>query len=174
MNWRILAAMTPVVCAASMAASADMRLRFVESAPKDSFHIENVGACAIGGVELVIDLSTSAGRLVFDVTDAGAGVEVYQPFQLVAGEDRVISAIPVTDGDDMAHLTLREMAPGDKVVFTIDVDDTLTTSELGQIRVTGSEINGASATVITSADGAISANFGRDAQAIISYGDCSS
>lgn len=126
-----------------------MRLRFVESAPKDSFHIENVGECSVGGVELVIDLSTSAGRLVFDVTDAGAGVEVYQPFQLVAGEDRVISAIPVTDGDDMAHLTLREMDPGDKVVFTVDVDDTLTTSELGRIRVTGSEINGGSATIIT-------------------------
>ncbi len=144
-------------CAAFLATSAqaEMRFAFVESAPKDRFVIENAADCATGPIDVVIDLGGSAGALVFDTTGAGAGVEVFQPFELIAGADRVIAASPVTDGDKVVRLTLASLAAGATVAFTIDVDDQLEAGPLGQIRVAGSEIVGASATVVSATDEAI-------------------
>ncbi|MEO1551505.1 MAG: aggregation factor core [Pseudomonadota bacterium] len=139
-------------------ASADLAIRFVESAPKDRFVIVNQGACALGETELTIDLSSSAAGLIFDVTGQGAGVEVFQPLELVAGADLVRAISDVADGDATVTLTLAQMAPNAQVAFTVDVDDTAPASSLGQIRVAGSEIEGATAT-LTSQDSAVRAVF---------------
>lgn len=151
--------------------AAEIRFSFAESAPKDSFSIINEAACATGPLEVTIDLSTSAGKLIFDTTDTGAGVEVFQPFELVAGEDIVLSAVPLTDGDDKVQMSLASMSPGARVTFTIDVDDQLTNGALGQIRVAGAEIEGALATV-ASADGAVSGTYDRRSQAVLAYDAC--
>ena len=71
----------------AMPAAADIRVDFIEGAPKDRFEIANTATCALGAVEVVIDLSGSAGALVFDTEEAGQGVEVFQPFALVDGAD---------------------------------------------------------------------------------------
>lgn len=116
---------------------------FSESAPKDSFTITNTGACKAANFSLRIDLASSKGRLTFDPTAKGAGVEVFQPLEITAGEEHLASISQVRDGSSDVALELSSFAPGAKIAFTVDVDDTLPRSELGQTRVADSEISGA-------------------------------
>jgi len=114
---------------------ADMTLTFVEGAPKDRFVVTNLG-CALSDATLVIDLSTSPAGLIFDVTAQGAGVEVFQPVELIAGS--------AADGDQQLSITLGNVATGAEYIITADLDDLQSNGALGQIRVAGSEIAGAS------------------------------
>lgn len=155
----------------TVAASADIRVSFIESAPKDRFVIENAGGCEAAAMTVTLDLSTSAGRLIFDTTGAGAGVDVFQPFETAAGGELIESATAVVDGDDRITLELRPLAPRARVAFTIDVDDRLEASDLGQIRVSGSEISGATASATSGATSASGA-FSEDAKASLKLNDC--
>jgi len=83
-------------------------------------------------------LAESAGKLLFDTTASGQGGEVFQPFELVKGKQFLTNSPKITDGDTKIMLRLNELAVGSKVSFTIDVDDTLENSALGQIRVSNS------------------------------------
>lgn len=111
-------------------------LRFVESAPRDRFEL-TVGQRALRAV--TVDLRGSAGRLIFDTAGGGTGVEVFQPLRDEGGTD----AGSVDDGADVMRVVLRDARPGGRAAFSIDVDDRLTASDLGQIRVTGGEMEGA-------------------------------
>jgi len=139
---RALAA--PFCLAASLlmttTALADLRVIFEEGAPKDTFRIENTGACDLTGTQVQLDLAGSAGGLIFDVTGSGAGVQVFQPFEIVEGRDALRSVPAVVDGQTRLELDIVSLAPGDAVAFTIDVDDTK-----GQraTMITGAEIAGA-------------------------------
>lgn len=147
---------------------ADLRVTFDEGAPKDRFYVENASACAITGSSILIDLSTSAAGLIFDVTDQGAGVEVFQPFELIEGEASLASVPSVTDGEARVTLDVASLASGASIVFSIDVDDTL-----GQraITVSGSEIEGAR--VALSHDGhTTDAAFSSSARALVSVAGC--
>lgn len=122
----------------STPAFADINLRFIESAPKDRFIIKN-DDCTLSQVDVQIDLSESVGALIFDVTDAGAGVEVFQPVEIQSG---TVTADPVTDGDQQLSFTINAFEAGSQVVISADLDDVLTDSDLGQIRVAGNELAG--------------------------------
>lgn len=154
--------------AAASGANAELRVNFYEGAPKDRFRIENAGNCALPAATVTLDLSASSAGLIFDVTDAGAGVEVFQPFEVVEGVE-VLTQIPtVSDGQSQIRLDLAGLAPGQAVAFTIDVDDTL-----GQraITVSGSEIEGA--TVAYTLDGnTFTATFSSNAEAGIPVSGC--
>ncbi|MEM7749066.1 MAG: aggregation factor core [Pseudomonadota bacterium] len=144
---RNLISVAAVTLAASMAHATTsvtaISIVFSESAPKDSFTITNTGACKAADFSLRIDLASSKGRLIFDTTAKGAGVEVFQPLEITAGEASLASISKVRDGSRDVALELRSLAPGGKIAFTVDVDDTLPRSELGQTRVADSEISGA-------------------------------
>jgi hypothetical protein len=116
----------------------------------------------------VLDLSTSNGRLVFDVTPQGAGVEVFQPFDVVAGAHVLAETPVVNDGQSVVSLALVGLGAGDVVAFTIDVDDTVGQRE---ITVSGSEIEGATVSYVTSS-GTQSATFATNATATISLPTC--
>jgi hypothetical protein len=77
----------------------------------------------------------------------GQGVEVFQPFEITKGEMRLTSAEKVSDGDKRLSLNIESIKAKDFVSFTIDVDDTLVESQLGNIRVTGTEIKSASVSI---------------------------
>ena len=124
---------------AALPATADVSVKFIEGAPKDRFVITNE-TCATGPVKLTVDLQPSAGALIFDVTGAGAGVEVFQPFELVSGGSLVTRAPEVVDGDQVLSLNLAGLGPEAVVSFTIDLDDTINARE---ITVAGSELTGA-------------------------------
>ena len=117
---------------------------FQEGAPKDRFVITNTG-CPLTDVTLVIDLSTAPAGVIFDVTGQGAGVEVFQPIEVVSGE---VAIAPVVDGDQVLHMHFPVFAPAEQVIISADLDDQSSQSDLGQIRVSGSEIAGASVAMV--------------------------
>lgn len=156
--------------AAPLTAHADIAVSFIEGAPKDTFRIENTGACTITGGTLSLDLAKSAAGLIFDVTARGAGVEVFQPLEMVEGVHAIFSIPLVQDGDAQVAFDLVSLGAGETVSFTIDVDDTLGSRA---ITVSGSEIAGAQ---VHYADNGMSktAVFGRDAIAILEVSGCMS
>lgn len=160
--------LTAAVALITAPVSADMLVQFREGAPTDRFMFEWVGACALSDVTLTVDLSGSDAGLIFDVTGAGAGVEVFQPFTLVAGADLVSATSGVTDGAQTLSLSATTLLPGAQIAFTIDVDDTIGARE---ITVSGAEIQGARAQL--EVDGVTSsAAFGADAVARIAQNAC--
>ena len=168
---RLIATSVASLLLASIA-SADVKVRFVESAPKDRFVFENTGDCLLTDLQVRIDLANSAGRLIFDTTGTGAGVEVFQPFEVRSGQ--VALQGQVRDGDTQLKITIAELASGERASFTIDVDDTLKNSALGNIRVAGSEI--ASGQVSLSADGeqTVTMPFSDKGTATIAMASCKS
>lgn len=147
-------------------------VEFIESAPKDRFEIRNVGSCALANLLLELDLSQSAGKLIFDTTETGAGVEVFQPFEVVKGNIIQARESEVADGDDKLALQIADLSSGGSAAFTIDVDDTLPSSELGQIRVADSEIAGGVVTVTVDALEPTTAVFDDKSQAVVDLAAC--
>lgn len=149
-------------------ALADVQMTFRDGAPKDSFVISALGACDHGGLVLTLDMGPSAGGLIFDTTGAGAGVEVFQPFELTRG-GALVSALPeVVDGQKTLSLTLVGLPVDQVVSFTIDVDDTAGARE---ITVTGSEIAGSVLSV--ERGGAVSsAVFDEGGVAVVAVSGC--
>ena len=137
----LLAGTGGLLLATTLPLHADIVVRFIESAPKDRFVIEQAGGCESGPLDVVIDLAPAG--LIFDTTATGAGVEVFQPFEVAEGGDALEEAVAPTDGDQAVTLRLASLTDGGRFTFTVDVDDTNEASALGQIRVAGSEIAGA-------------------------------
>ncbi|MEM7303130.1 MAG: aggregation factor core [Pseudomonadota bacterium] len=126
-------------------ANADLKAEFDEGAPKDRFTFTNIGSCDIIDAKLVLDLSGSKSGLIFDVSDSGSGVQVFQPFDLVAGKESVVKLPTVSDGDKKIELDISKLVPNRSVAFTIDVDDTIGNRE---ITVSDDELSGATVTLV--------------------------
>jgi hypothetical protein len=146
-------------------------LVFTESAPRDLFEIRNESSSGQQIQRLTLDLAPSAGRLVFDTVAGGTGVEVFQPFRTEPGEAKLADAPVVKDGAERLELGFARFDPGQQFRFSIDVDDRLTTSDMGQIRVSGREMEGAVLTVALGADGESgterTASVGKDNAALV-------
>ena len=151
---------------------ANIEVNFVESAPKDRFVIKNTGECVLKELTLEIDLSQSDGRLIFDTTATGAGVDVFQPFEVREEGIELISSGGVKDGDAALSLGIGSLPPGKSVSFTIDVDDTLPKSELGNTRVAGPEIKNGLVKINLGEQKPVTAFFSADSKAIIYLPPC--
>jgi nitrous oxidase accessory protein NosD len=159
---------TAALALAAQTAAADIAVQFTESAPKDRFVIQNIGTCATGEATITLVLNGSAGGLIFDVTERGAGVEVFQPFDLVSGAEALTGLPVVEDGDSALVLNVAELAPGAQIVFTIDVDDT---ASARGIMVSGAEISGATVNVSRSGETRL-ASFDQNAAALVALPPC--
>ncbi len=147
---------------------ADLRVTFVDGAPKDRFVITNEGNCDIGPSELLIDFGKTPAGLIFDVTAAGAGVEVFQPFEVTEGAALLTRLPTITDGDQTATLALAALGRGQKLAFTIDVDDTAGARE---ITVSGSEADGTLISLTT--DGArVTSTMDATGEAVLTPAAC--
>lgn len=166
---RALTILTSLSLAATQALG-DIKVRFDEGAPKDRFTITRTGSCDLGAAQVIVDLSTSPHGLIFDVAGSGKGVEVFQPFQLVAGTQFLTSEPSVEDGDQEITLPLSTLAKGQSVAFTIDVDDTGGGRE---ITVSGAEIAGAIVSVST-ASKQYTGTFDASSNAVVQMDDCAS
>lgn len=150
-------------------ACADMAVLFTEGAPKDRFELVNRSSCALQATEVVIDLGSSSAGLVFDVTGSGAGVEVFQPLEFVAGADALVSMPTVKDGDRKLLLSIRKLAPAARIVFTIDVDDT---AGPRGITISGSELEGATVRIGSGRSQSVG-RFSREGGVVVSTPACS-
>lgn len=150
-------------------AFADIAVSFDEGAPKDRFSFRNTADCTITNAKLTLDLKSSKSGLIFDVTNKGAGVEVFQPLQFVAGQ-KALSSIPkVRDGDNKIVLNILKLRSGESIAFTIDVDDTMGGRE---ITVSGSEIAGAKVRLETK-NRSLIGTFSSKARATLRLDSCS-
>ncbi len=138
----------PLLTHAATACVHEVSMVFTESAPRDRFEIRNDSSAGQPIQRLTLDISSSAGRLIFDTIEGGTGVEVFQPFRVEPGEARLKGAPVVQDGSDRLTLVFTRFDPGQRFRFSIDVDDQLTASDLGQIRVSGREMEGAVLTAV--------------------------
>lgn len=87
------------LCFSTTTAAADVTISFRYGAPVDTFIFTPTQGCLTGMTSVTIDLVGSQGELIFDITDAGAGVEVFQPFVAITRQDMLVSASAVADGD---------------------------------------------------------------------------
>lgn len=156
---------TPILCAIVCAqpALADLTVDFIEGAPKDRFVITHNDGCPVADAQITIDLQGSQGALVFDTAAGAQGVEVFQPFEVVAGAALLTDLPRVADGDRSITLNTGAIPVGGQIAFTIDVDDTLGQRE---ITVTGAEIAGATVSMTNGATISI-AQFDARAKAVI-------
>lgn len=120
--------------------------QFIEGAPRDRFIVKNQSTNDMSIRALSLSLSTSAGKLIFDTQKGGNGVEVYQQFRSESTAIELISAPQLADGAEKLTLDFANFNKGGEYTFSLDVDDRLTNSDLGQIRIAGSEMNGAAIT----------------------------
>ena len=89
------------------------------------------------------NLSPSNGKVFFDVTDKGAGVEVFQPLRIVSkGNNAAKLAEPpvIKDGDQQLVMRFSQFTGQQQFAVTMDVDDQLGGRE---ITVNSSEMSGA-------------------------------
>lgn len=165
---KTLIAASSITLFATTVAVADLAVRFDEGAPKDRFTFANTGSCALENAVMTLDLSGSKSGLIFDVTNSGAGVEVFQPLEITDGGSALKSTPKVKDGDNRIAFNIKQLAAGEKISFTIDVDDTMGGRE---ITVSGSEIAGAK---VIYAHGGLnaSATFGSNARTTLPLKAC--
>lgn len=147
---------------------ADVHVKFIEGAPKDRFEILNFGTCDLEAADLTIDFAASNAGLIFDVTNSGAGVEVFQPFEVTAGAQYLRSLPTISDGDQRATLSMIGLERNETIAFTIDVDDTNGSRE---ITVTDGEIRGAKVSLVSN-NVEYSAIIGSNSKAIINTAFC--
>lgn len=57
-------------------AMADVQVEFVEGAPKDRFVLRNASDCSLSAATVRLDLSSSQGGPIFDVTGGGREITV--------------------------------------------------------------------------------------------------
>lgn len=157
-----------IYACATVFSSADMAIDFDEGAPKDRFTFANNGSCTIANAKVTLDLSGSKSGLIFDVTGNGAGVEVFQPLEIVSGAGALLGVPNVKDGDNRITLDIGQLEAGDSVAFTIDVDDTMGGRE---ITVSGSEIAGAKV-LFSQNNKSASGTFGSNARTNIQLNAC--
>jgi hypothetical protein len=167
----LLACTTPLLLLVSSISQANIEVSFVDGAPKDRFVLNNIGECAMQNITANIDLSNSTGKLIFDTTATGAGVEVFQPFESSDGNIKLVNGNPVQDGETTLLLNIATLKANSSTRFTIDVDDTLKQSELGNIRVSGSEIENATIQ-IRSMGRTSEATFDKNGRALLAFTDC--
>ena len=127
----------------SKSCQAALSAKFTESAPRDRFAFTNVSSDGWQIQKLSLRLATSDGKLIFDTEDGGTGVEVFQPYRQESTTATVQGVSQPADGDQSMQINFSDFPAGANYTFSIDVDDQLSQSELGNIRVAGSEINGA-------------------------------
>ena len=139
----LLATTAPYGAAEAAGCNVQIQGRFIEGAPRDRFVFSNNSADGWNIVQLMLALENSNGKLIFDTTDQGAGVEVFQPFRTESNSASLSAEPDITDGDQNVTLSFSRFTAGQTFQFSIDVDDQLTRSELGQIRVANSEMQGA-------------------------------
>lgn len=139
----------------------------------DLFVLRNASAPGWSVQRVELDLRDSAGSLIFDVTEAGAGVSAYQPYAAVGGTAAVVGRSEVTDGDSLLSLAFDRFAPEESFRFSIDLDDTLAGHT--QTWIDGTEIQGGVVrAVFVGADGAEaerSATFEPDSRADTGRGE---
>lgn len=152
---------------AGRALASGVVVAFEDASPWDFIVVENDTGCDLVDFELEIDLTPSAGRLFFDIAPGGPGYSESRPFRLAEGRDSVIASTDVLDGDRSVRIRFLKLLRGDRVVFTVDIDDSMEEGPLGPTIVLGPEIAGAAVSLRMGAFSPVTVQFDSSARAIL-------
>ena len=170
----LLSAAAMLGAAPAAACGPRVDINFYEDGGGDVFEITNKSQENWSVKSLVLSLTGSQGRLIFDTDGGGLGASKYQPFYAGANDVGFVGASPVTDGGELLALTFSAFVPGKTFTFYVDVDDRLVESSYGQAMVTDEEIQGATgeAEMVRPSGESLRATgaFGREGKAIIGGG----
>lgn len=122
-----------------------VKVDYYEDAPSDYFVIQNLSPDGWSIQQLIVDLKSSRGNLIFDTAAGGAGASSYEPFRSAAGRVQLSGVRGGEDGAQFITLDFSGFLAGEKSSFLIDLDDRLPESLNGPSHVAGSEILGAEA-----------------------------
>jgi hypothetical protein len=143
---------------------------FIEGAPTDRLVLAHKSPAGWQIRDVAWDLSPSKGKVFFDVTDQGAGVEVFQPLRIVskgASAATLADSPAIRDGDEQLTMRFKQFTPEQTFAITMDVDDRLGGRE---ITVNSSEMSGATLDVTfrgpADASQSLTATFDSNAKAI--------
>lgn len=141
---RLTGALLAIIASPHLAAEPSAMLAFREAAPTDLFEVLNTSADGSRITTLHLDLADSLGGALFDPERGGAGVLSVHPFTLVEGAESTGFTVVTGDTDGSRQLTLHfeHFAPGEQLVFGIDVDDTRAGGVPVQNRITEEELTG--------------------------------
>lgn len=115
------AAVAALAAGAAAACEPRLGLRLAEGSPRDSLRLETESVADWRLVRLEIDLSASAGGLIFDSAAGGGGVAGYGDLEAESGA--VFAARPaLADGGQTATLLFEPVAPGAVAWLSLDVD----------------------------------------------------
>lgn len=153
-------------------ALAELVVTISEASPADLITIENQSDCDLYDFNMRLDLRSSAGGLIFDITEGGAGASVYQPFEILDGQSAVRDYARITDGDQVAFIEFATLEARQRVIFMVDMDDTLADSTFGQTVLDGAEIAGAVVVLTTTGEEPSTAVFLPDASATLKFRGC--
>lgn len=153
-------------------ALADLVVTISEASPTDLITIENQSDCDLYDFNMQLDLRSSAGGLIFDITAGGAGASVYQPFEILEGQSAVRNFARVTDGEQVGFIEFSTLEAGQRVIFMVDMDDTQADSTFGQTVLDGAEIAGAVVVLTTAGEEPFTSVFLPDGSATVKFGGC--
>lgn len=156
----------------TVAASADLLVRFEEAAPKDRFVFSNNTECTFGRGVLVIELARSPRGLLFDTVEGGAGENVAQPLEVAVADHLAVVTAPVADGARSAKVAFDGIPPEGRLVITVDVDDSDRSGPMGPQMISNSEMEGARIRVVLHGSMARDAAFNAQGEARIAAPDC--
>ena len=137
------AALLAACMAAAPVAANTIDVTFQEDAPKDRFIIENKSTCPLETFNLKIDLAATTAGLFFDTQSGGEGVNVYQPLEIAAGSKHISELPKLSDGARHMALAIRNFQQGDRIVLTVDVDDSVPQGPMSPQMIATSEMAGA-------------------------------
>ena len=150
------------------------RVIYREDAPTDFLTIENASIGQWRLTALEIDLSPSAGRLVFDPLPGGGGAGSAAPMLWVSGVQPAAPPAPL-DGAKRATLSFGGVPPQERSVFSLDLDDTLPAGSL-PTRVALTEIEGAKIIAAfagpNGAEFTLEGAFGENGEAVLEPSAC--
>ena len=118
-----------------------MLVEYTDDDP-DYFIIKNRSPMGWALVKLAIDLTASAGNLVFDTDEGGPGVGGASPFYPDAiSSVRLVGTVPARDGGRTIGLQFEGFLQDRDYTFHVDLD--AIPSSGGRIRVLPSDVKGA-------------------------------
>jgi hypothetical protein len=160
---------------AARACGPEVVIRFIDSDP-DLFIIENKSLEDWTLLSLEFRAGNSMGKVVFDTDFGGAGASAPQQFEHVEGEVGLMGTPVVADGAEELSLHFINFSAGRQFTFSIDLDDRIPMSDMGQAYVTGEEIAGAEVTGLFShpkiGEGKAQGTFGTDGRAHLRGAAC--
>ena len=103
-------------------AAANIEFQYYDRNPSDGFSITNMDGCPLQDVEIIFDLKSSIGGVVFDTQPGPPGLNRSQDVSILEGEDYLTQTPFVQDGSHTMTLEIKLLPPEGVILIGLDTD----------------------------------------------------